>query len=76
MIIELYSTPSCGKCMLVKSMLEDNVSYKSINDTKLVLKKSTELGLLSMPILIIDGKPYSGRGAVIKAKELVGGVGA
>lgn len=76
MIIELYSTPRCGKCILVKRMLEDEVSYKNINEPEVVEAKATELGLMAMPILIIDGKPFSGAGAVIRAKQLIGELNA
>lgn len=71
--ITLYSTPNCSKCMLVKSMFEDKLSYRSINDSDRVTAKAQELGLMAMPILVVDGNPYSGKGAVIKAKEILQG---
>lgn len=71
MEIILYSTPSCGKCMLTESLLKDRIYYQSIKDTSLVIEKANELDNLEMPILQIDNSYFQGIKAVKKAKELV-----
>lgn len=71
MIVQLYSTPSCGKCMLAENILNGKVEYLNIKDTSTVIAKTKELNIMEMPILVVNGQPFSGREAVIKANEIV-----
>lgn len=70
-IIILYSTESCSKCMLVKSILKDKIPYIGMNDTQTVLKKAKELGVTEMPILDVDNTYFVGSKAVYEAKRLL-----
>lgn len=67
--IELYSTPSCSKCMLTENIL-NGLEYSNIKDTSVVIDKAKELDIMEMPILVVGEKTYSGSEAIIKAKSL------
>lgn len=51
----LYSN-GCPKCEVAKKILErDNIKFKLINDTEVITKKATELGIRFMPFMIVEG---------------------
>ena len=52
MNVVLYST-GCPKCRVLESKLEDaDIAYTVVND----IKEIEKLGVLSVPILQVDGK--------------------
>lgn len=71
MLIQLYTMKGCSMCDTVKSILDEEIPYRTITNMSEVSKKASELSLMSMPILVVDGEPFSGRGAKIKAQQLI-----
>ena len=50
----LYST-SCPKCNILKEKLDfKKVKYKEVNDVSIMQK----MGIMSVPVLVVDGKQY------------------
>ncbi len=54
MEIILYST-GCPKCNILKEKLEfKKVKYKEVNDVNII----RSMGIMSVPVLVVDGKRY------------------
>ena len=56
----LYSN-GCPKCEVAKKILErDSIKFKLIDDMEVITKKATELGIRTMPFMIVvDGSSES-----------------
>lgn len=74
--ITIYGTPSCSKCLMVKSKLEKKgieftyVNIKDFSDNEMTdFMKETD-GLTSLPIIKVDGVGFVGMDYV---NSLVGG---
>lgn len=54
--ITLYSSSECGRCPIIKMMLEaNNVPYTEIKDN---FKLMEEMGLENVPALDVDGELF------------------
>jgi glutaredoxin len=69
--IVVYSQPGCGKCMVLMRALDSKgIVYMLEKDRGVVMKKAQEVGVMDLPIFVVDGEVYSGSNAVIVGKEL------
>lgn len=69
MKITLYSVPGCGRCIMLKTLLNSkNIDFTLVENAD---KEIQELGFMSAPILKIDDKVYDNiQEAVAKIKEM------
>ena len=66
MSVKLYST-DCPKCKVLKKKLNDEgIEFEECTDVDLM----QSLGIMSVPVLEIDGERYSFAQSVTKIKQL------
>lgn len=71
-MIKIYSSPSCGKCRMLKSILvSEGVSFEEIDITKNedALNELQDRDLLSLPVISKDGEFFSGD--IEELKEMI-----
>ena len=66
----VYSQKGCGKCMILKKMLDEKgLPYETVMDNKEVMKVAELIGVQELPILNIEGSFFSGTEALLKIKQ-------
>lgn len=73
--ITLYSTTHCGRCNVLKSVLDTKkIKYEVKDQMDIVMAKAKELGTTELPIMVIEYEnqihSYSGAKAIVKGREL------
>jgi len=52
----VYSLPHCAQCKALKRKLESaNINYEEVIDEELLLNLSKETGIMTAPIVEVDG---------------------
>jgi glutaredoxin len=68
MEITIYSTPTCSQCKMLKRKLQEkDINFFDICDEEQTLKIAEKTGIMSAPIVEIDGICYNKQ----KAEEII-----
>jgi glutaredoxin len=60
MEITVYGTPTCNQCKMLKRKLEEkNIEFFYLDDIETTMNVSEKTGILSAPIVEIDGLCYN-----------------
>jgi len=60
MEITIYGLEHCSQCKMLKRKLEEkNIEFFYIEDEETIMKIAEKTGIMSVPIVEIDGKVYN-----------------
>ena len=60
MEITVYGTPTCNQCKMLKRKLEEkNIEFFYIDDVEMTTRVAERTGIMSAPIVEIDGVSYN-----------------
>ena len=69
-LIRVYGNPGCGKCLMVKKILDaKDYAYIYMQGAE-TMRVAEETGMMELPIIAMDGELYCGSEAVNYCKEL------